>query len=195
MNHIKTFESFTNNLFETAPQYLTQEMKEILDLIALGGDTNTKDKDWITKFDELYGDGSLVWNLRNNEITALRKDYVSGEFSWTFRDYKGEYDHSLPEEDRVFMKDGDEKDLDKLENDGWEIYYKDLDGEPQSTWFYFLLRKPNENPFQSSIVKEYIRNYHDDLSHFSIEALSKFLSAEDARELRGLTGAKKAGLI
>jgi hypothetical protein len=196
MNYIKTFESFANKLFETAPQYLTQEMKEILDLIALGGDTNTKDKDWIEKFDEFYGDVALIWGLSDRQIKELRSQYVSGDFSWTFRYYKGEYDRSLPEEDRVFMKDGDEKDLDKLENDGWEIYYKDLDGEtPENAWFYFLLRKPNENPFQSSIVKEYIRNYHDDLSHSSIEALSKFLSAEDARELRGLTGAKKVGLI
>jgi hypothetical protein len=196
MNYIKTFESFANKLFETAPQYLTQEMKEILDLIALGGDTNTKDNDWIEKFDEFYGDVALTWGLSDRQIKELRSQYVSGDFSWTFRYYKGEYDHTLPEEDRAFMKEWDEKDLDKLKNDGWEIYFEDVDGEtPRNTRFYFLLKKPNENPFQSSIVKEYIRNYHDDLSHSSIEALSNFLSAEDARELRGLTGAKKVGLI
>ena len=169
---------------------------EILDLIALGGDTNTKDRDWMEKFDEFYGGAALVWGLGDSQIKKLRSQYVSGDFSWTFRYYKGEYDSSVPEEYRSFMKEGDEKDLDELKNAGWEIYYEDVDGEiPRDTWFYFLLRKPNENPFQSSIVKEYIRNYHDDFSHSSIEALSKFLTAEDARELRGLTGAKKIGLI
>jgi hypothetical protein len=195
MNYIKTFESFANKLFETAPQYLTQEMKEILDLIALGGDTNTKDRDWMEKFDEFYGGAALVWGLGDSQIKKLRSQYVSGDFSWTFRYYKGEYDSSVPEEYRSFMKEGDEKDLDELKNAGWEIYYEDVDGEiPRDTWFYFLLRKPNENPFQSSTVKTYIRN-NSEISYSSIEALSKFLSAEDARELRGLTGAKKVGLI
>ena len=185
MRHFKSFTQLFESSFSDE-----LEASEVLDLIAMGADRGTVTEVWIQEFDQYYN-SALQGMLTHKQKEKLRKEYLSGEFSWTFRNYEGEYDGN--EDLLASMKKEDKKDLDKLKSQGWEIWYTDVDGEtPQDAWFYFLLSRPEDPRRLSSEAKSYIKQ--NKLSSESVIALGKLLNPADGQEMRGTVHGSKFGL-